>query len=94
MTGLTHFPPFRMLLNRYVDLRCPGARTSGIARTRLIDDFLTTTLEDAISHVVMLGAGFDARAHRIPYGNPVRFFEAWLELINGKLRTADIKGVM
>jgi methyltransferase (TIGR00027 family) len=75
VTGLAHFPPFRMLLNRYVDLRCAGARTSGIARTRLIDDFLTAALEDGISQVVILGAGFDARAYRIPCSKTVRFFE-------------------
>jgi methyltransferase (TIGR00027 family) len=75
MTGLAHFAPFRMLLNRYIDLLCPGARTSGIARTRLIDDLLTAGLENGFSQVVILGAGFDARAHRIPYGKPVRFFE-------------------
>jgi methyltransferase (TIGR00027 family) len=75
MTGLAHFPPFRTLLNRYVDMRCPGARTSGIARTRLIDDCLTASLQNGFSQVVILGAGFDARAHRIPNGKPVRFFE-------------------
>ena len=64
-----------MLLNRYVDLRCPGARTSGIARTRLIDDCLTASLQNGFSQVVILGAGFDSRAHRISGGKPVRFFE-------------------
>jgi methyltransferase (TIGR00027 family) len=75
MVELAGCPPLSMLLNRYVDWRCPGARTSGIARTRLIDDLLTAALEDGIAQVVILGAGFDARAYRIPYGEVVCFFE-------------------
>jgi methyltransferase (TIGR00027 family) len=72
---LAHCPLLRMLLNRYLDWRCPGARTSGIARTRLIDDFLTAALKNGISQIVMLGAGFDARAYRIPCDKRVCFFE-------------------
>jgi methyltransferase (TIGR00027 family) len=75
MVDMARFPPFRRLLKRYVDWRCPGARTSGIARTRLIDDFLTAGLQDGLSQVVILGAGFDTRAYRISYGKPVCFFE-------------------
>jgi methyltransferase (TIGR00027 family) len=75
MADLARFVPFRILLNRYVDQRCPGSRTSGIARTRLIDDYLTAALEEGISQVVILGAGFDARAYRIPCSKAVRFFE-------------------
>ena len=32
--------PVAAMLDRYIDLRSPGARTSGIARTRLIDDWI------------------------------------------------------
>jgi methyltransferase (TIGR00027 family) len=75
MTELARFGPFRGLLNRYLDWRCPGARTSGIARTQLIDDFLTAALHDGISQVVILGTGFDARAYRIACSKAVCFFE-------------------
>jgi methyltransferase (TIGR00027 family) len=75
MVELARCPPLRRLITRYVDWRCPGARTSGIARTRLIDDVLTAALEDGISQVVILGAGFDARAYRIPCSKAVCFFE-------------------
>lgn len=50
----------------YADRRLPGARTSGIARTRLIDDTLSQALRDGIGQVVILGAGFDCRAYRLP----------------------------
>jgi methyltransferase (TIGR00027 family) len=75
MITLAHFSPFRSLLSRYIDWRCPGARTSGTARTRLIDDILTAALEDGISQVVTLGAGFDARPYRIPCPEVVSFYE-------------------
>ena len=58
------FRPVAALLNRYIDRRWPGARTSGIARTRLIDDWIEQSL-DGITQVVMLGAGFDTRAWRL-----------------------------
>jgi methyltransferase (TIGR00027 family) len=74
LVQLGRFPAFRVLLNRYVDWRCPGARTSGIARTRLIDDFLQTGLQAGLSQVVILGAGFDARPYRLPTKR-IRFFE-------------------
>jgi len=43
----------------YIDRRWPGARSSGIARTRLIDDLVEEALRDGIAQLVILGAGFD-----------------------------------
>jgi len=69
-------PALRRLLVRYADRRAPGARTSAIARTAAIDAYLRDALEghmpdegkrDArapVRQVVLLGAGFDCRAHR------------------------------
>lgn len=48
------------------DRRLPGARTSGIARTRLIDDAVEQAVRDGVGQVVILGAGFDCRAYRLP----------------------------
>ena len=59
----------------WIDHRWPGARTSGIARTRLIDEFFTAALGRGIAQVVLLGAGFDCRAYRIPHPAKTRFFE-------------------
>jgi methyltransferase (TIGR00027 family) len=48
-----------------LDTLWPGARTSGIARTRFIDDALLAAARDQkLGQVVLLGAGFDCRAHR------------------------------
>lgn len=49
---------------RVIDHRYPeGPRTSAVARTRLIDDLLA---EARPEQVLLLGAGYDSRAHRIP----------------------------
>jgi methyltransferase (TIGR00027 family) len=55
----------RRLVLATLDRLWPGARASGIARTRFIDDeLLRASREDHIEQVVVLGAGFDCRAHR------------------------------
>ena len=71
---LFSFRPTAALLNQYIDRRSPGARTSGVARTRLIDEWIEQAAA-TISHVVLLGAGFDTRAWRLPALAPIRVFE-------------------
>lgn len=63
------------LVERYADRRLPGARTSAIARTRLIDDLLMAHLEENPRQVVVLGAGFDCRAYRLPLPRTTTIFE-------------------
>jgi len=87
------------------DWRVPGARASGIARTRLIDEAVSAALQDGAEQVVILGAGFDCRGLRIPEMRRVPCFEVdhpntlaakrqRLHLVNGSapanLRFADI----
>lgn len=72
---LSRFPVLAGLVNRYVDLRLPGARTSAIARTKLIDDAMRDALAHGISQVVILGAGFDCRAYRLPQLSKTTIFE-------------------
>jgi methyltransferase (TIGR00027 family) len=62
------------MLNGYIDRRWPGARTSGIARTRLIDDWIEQSL-DGVDQLVLLGAGFDTRAWRLRALEQVKVFE-------------------
>ncbi len=47
-------------------LALPFFRDGIRLRTRFIDDVLGTALEDGVDQIVLLGAGFDARALRIP----------------------------
>ena len=57
------------------DMIIPGARSSGIARTRWIDEALVAALGKGIRQVVILGAGFDCRAFRIPELRAAAIFE-------------------
>ena len=45
--------------------KIPGAMSSGIARTRYIDDLLQQTVQNNIQQVIIPGAGFDTRALRL-----------------------------
>jgi len=66
--------PVAAMLDRYIDLRSPGARTSGIARTRLIDDWIEQSGGE-VGQLVLLGAGFDTRAWRLKTLDAVRIYE-------------------
>jgi len=52
-----------------------GAGTSAIARTRLIDELWSQALQDGIRQIVILGAGFDCRAYRMPESRSATVFE-------------------
>jgi methyltransferase (TIGR00027 family) len=62
-------PGARKLVQRYIDRRWPGVRTSVVARTQLIDDAVTEAVAQLLNVVrcqfVILGAGFDSRPHRL-----------------------------
>lgn len=75
VAGLARFLPLRRAIEGYIDRRWPGARTSGIARTRLIDDLLIAGLDDGLAQVVILGAGFDSRAYRLDRLKNITTFE-------------------
>jgi methyltransferase (TIGR00027 family) len=66
----------RAMLCRYIDYRWPGSRTSLIARTRLIDDYVASArAATGVPQIVVLGAGYDSRAYRIAGAEGSRFFE-------------------
>lgn len=67
--------PLRRALERYADYRAPGARTSAICRTRFIDDAVRAAIGEGIRQLVILGAGFDCRAHRLEEVTNVHVFE-------------------
>ncbi|MFC0041797.1 SAM-dependent methyltransferase [Actinomadura rayongensis] len=47
----------------------------GVVRTRFIDDYLAAATAGACGQVVLLGAGLDTRAFRLPWRAGVRVFE-------------------
>ncbi len=60
----------------YGERRGPGVMEFLVARERYIDDFLQASLTDGVRQVVILGAGFDARAYRFDeFKQGVRVFE-------------------
>lgn len=57
------------------DRMSPGAMSFVVGRERYIDDYLVAGLRDGLDQVVLLGAGFDTRAYRIPGIEKTRVFE-------------------
>jgi methyltransferase (TIGR00027 family) len=58
-----------------VDGHWDGSRGTVSVRTRYIDDALGAALRNGVEQVVILGAGFDSRAYRIPGIERLRVFE-------------------
>ena len=58
-----------------VDGHWSGPRGTVAVRTRYIDDALADALRAGVDQVVILGAGFDCRAYRIPGIDRARVFE-------------------
>jgi methyltransferase (TIGR00027 family) len=73
--ALAAVPGLRSLVPRFVDRRWPGVRPSVIARTRLIDEWIAAGIDADIEQVVLLGAGFDTRAYRLPCLRALPVFE-------------------
>jgi methyltransferase (TIGR00027 family) len=69
-------PLIGRLIPLYIDSNWPGVRPSALGRTCWIDEQLIYSLKnDGIRQVVILGAGYDCRAYRIPGMNQIRVFE-------------------
>jgi methyltransferase (TIGR00027 family) len=62
-------------LARAIDRRWPGPRAAVCVRTRYIDDAVGERISAGLDQLVLLGAGFDSRAHRLPGIEGVRVFE-------------------
>jgi len=58
-----------------IDRSAPGARPSGTARTRLIDDWLGQAIRAGIQQLVILGSGFDCRSIRFAGADEIGIFE-------------------
>lgn len=72
---LAALPGLRELVPWFIDTRWPGVRTSVVARTRLIDDAIEAALGEKTGQLVILGAGFDSRAYRLPRVRGTTVFE-------------------
>src|SRR5262249_14684719 len=68
-------PVLGPVLRGSIDRFWPGARSSGVARTRLIDDWIGVRMANRAQQLVVHGAGFDSRAWRMPVLKDVPIFE-------------------
>lgn len=75
LVDLLRLPGIGPLLLELHERQFPGAMGKHLCRTRFIDDALRDALEEGLDQVVILGAGFDSRAYRIPGVDGTRFFE-------------------
>jgi len=53
----------------------PGLHEHLISRTRFIDDLIEKTTLDKVEQYVILGAGYDSRAHRLKLPSGLKIFE-------------------
>ncbi len=81
---MSKMPLGRRVAERVLDQASPGARGAGVARTKWIDDEAAAALATA-TQLVLLGAGFDMRALRLPQAAHADAFEL------DHLRTSDAK---
>lgn len=65
ISQLSKAPIINRLVWEFVDFRWPGVLTSGIARTRFIDDEVKLELRAGARQLIILGAGFDTRPYRL-----------------------------
>jgi methyltransferase (TIGR00027 family) len=73
---LARIPAVGRRVERYIDAHYPaGPRGSSVARTRLIDDLVDDAVRDGARQVVILGAGYDSRAYRLPSAASAAVFE-------------------
>jgi methyltransferase (TIGR00027 family) len=74
LAELARVPPFRKAIELFIDWRWPGPRAGMVVRTRFLDDEISNALS-GVSQILILGAGFDTRAFRLPSISNIRVFE-------------------
>jgi methyltransferase (TIGR00027 family) len=72
---LSRVPLFGHIVPLYIDRKWPGVRASSLGRTCWIDDQLGEALRNGAEQVVILGAGYDCRAYRLPGMDRTKVFE-------------------
>jgi methyltransferase (TIGR00027 family) len=72
---MMRFAAMRDLMVKQIDAVAKGIYGVQICRTRYIDDALHSALSKGINQVVILGAGYDTRAYRLPELQIAKVFE-------------------
>src|SRR5437773_12417079 len=74
-TRLSPLSFVRRYVQNTIHKKIPGAMSSGIARTRYIDDLLHQTIQQGVKQVLILGAGFDTRGLRLNFLSSIPVIE-------------------
>ena len=74
LAEVARVPPIRRAIETVIDRLWPCARTGVVVRTGLLDETITRELPE-VEQVLVLGAGFDTRACRLPAMGNARVFE-------------------
>jgi methyltransferase (TIGR00027 family) len=82
----SRLPILAALVPRIIDRRWPGPRGAALVRTRFIDDAAVQAIRAGVPQVVILGAGFDSRAYRLPAIESARVFEVDHPVTQGRKR--------
>ncbi len=75
LVSLFRIAPLRHTLWNMIERRVPGIRGGLLCRKRYIDDKLDDALQHGIESLVILGAGMDTRAYRLPAALAVQVYE-------------------
>ena len=75
LVGLLGVPGIGSMILRLREHQFPGVIGNLFCRTRYIDDQLIAALKEGVEQVVILGAGFDSRAYRIPGVEKTNLYE-------------------
>jgi methyltransferase (TIGR00027 family) len=63
----SNLPLVKTYLKKTIQKKIPGAMSSGIGRTKYIDDLIASTIKNGVKQVIILGAGFDTRGSRLEF---------------------------
>ena len=72
---IASIPVIGNFIPKLIHNRGVGAISSGIARTKYIDDLLEITIKEGSKQLIILGAGFDTRSIRLEFLQQIRTIE-------------------
>lgn len=75
LVRLARLPILGKLVYAILDLGWPCTRSSGVVRTRAIDDLVRDAIRNGTRQLVLLGAGFDSRGCRLEEAGKLTVFE-------------------
>ncbi len=72
---ISSIPLVGNITSKLIERQAPGAFSSGVARTKYIDDLLKKTIKHGVKQVIILGAGFDTRSLRLDFLKNIQVIE-------------------